>query len=136
MQTNVEAAEVARACSYLPSVEEMKGLMKTSIPRLVLAPSSPQAEAISEASIAHLIDHGGEQPSIGRFRLRLRTDEQLARELQCGNADALTELFRTAATTQETVRVVRHNLYRGLERLRRIVAEGQRPANDRKGDSQ
>lgn len=69
--------------------------MSVRIPRLALATTSARAEAISEASVAEMAPvRRQEASSIGRLCLRLKSDEQLARDLQSGIADALTELFR------------------------------------------
>lgn len=69
--------------------------MNTPIPRLALATLSAQAEAIPEASVGDLtpLSHTSSSP-LGRFSKRFKSDEQLARDLQTGVADALTELFR------------------------------------------
>jgi len=73
--------------------------MNTRIPRLVLAATSLRAESISEASVPELDapDRHSDLSAFGRLRQRLKTDEQLARDLQSGIADALTELFRRHA---------------------------------------
>lgn len=70
--------------------------MSTRIPRLALATESIRTEAIAGATVPELAAtaQNSEQSSIGRLCQRLKTDEQLARDLQSGNADALTELFR------------------------------------------
>lgn len=69
--------------------------MNVRIPRLALAATSARAEAISEANVAEMAPvHRREVSSIGRLCQRFKSDEQLARDLQAGIADALTELFR------------------------------------------
>lgn len=83
--------------------------MNTPIPRLALATPSARTEALSEASIGELapVSRSAFSP-IGRLSQRVKSDEQLARDLQAGIADALTELFRrhSRALLQATRRIV------------------------------
>jgi len=83
--------------------------MSTPIPRLALATPSARTEALSQANIGELAEvcRSASSP-IGRFTQRVKSDEQLARDLQAGIADALTELFRrhSGALLQATRRIV------------------------------
>lgn len=82
--------------------------MNTRIPRLALATPSAQAEAIAEADVRELPLVRRASSPLDRFSQRFKSDEQLARDLQDGIADALTQLFRrhSGLLLQVTRRIV------------------------------
>ncbi len=70
--------------------------MNTRPSRIAFAPPSLVSEALSEAClpVGAPSDRKSEIFGIGRIRQKFSSDEKLALELQSGNADALTELFK------------------------------------------